>query len=229
MITLRRSSERGRGVTDWLKSYHTFSFANYRDEHWVRCGYLRVINEDYIQPGKGFDTHPHRDMEILTYVIQGELAHQDSMGNGSVIRRGDIQCMSAGHGIEHREFNCSQKEVLHLLQIWVMPDTKGLEPRYEQKTMTKTPNQLVLIASKHPTEHAVMIHQSIEIYAGFFDVNTHYTSLLSQHDVWLQLIHGEMSVNDHKLQTGDGIWLQQEERLFFECLQQVEFLMFKMM
>lgn len=229
MITLRRSDTRGHNTIAWLNSYHTFSFADYYDEAWISRGFLRVINEDYIQPGQGFDTHPHRDMEIITYVIQGELRHQDSMGNGSIIKPGQIQRMSAGTGVLHSEFNHSNEEVLHLLQIWIVPEKKGLTPSYEQKQIPQARNQLILLGSPHPTQQAVKIHQHIELYAGYFDKDHFVSCKLHHQDTWIQLIKGTLQVNEMVLQAGDGVWIQQEEEIALHCIQAAEFLLFKMM
>lgn len=229
MITLRKSEERGHNAIGWLNSYHTFSFADYYNEAWMRRGYLRVINEDYIQPGQGFDTHPHRDMEIITYVIQGELKHQDNMGNASIIKPGEIQRMSAGTGVHHSEFNHSTQKDLHLLQIWILPEEKNIGPSYEQKQIHQIRNQLILIGSQHPTAQAVKIHQKVELYAGYFDKEKAILCVLNHKDVWIQLIKGTLHVNDAVLQTGDGIWIQQEDTIKLHCAYDAEFLLFKML
>lgn len=229
MITLRQAEHRGHNTIDWLNSYHTFSFADYYDESWMRRGFLRVINEDYIQPGQGFNTHPHRDMEIITYVIQGELRHQDSMGNGSVIKPGEIQRMSAGTGIHHSEFNNSSTEELHLLQIWILPEKKGIKPSYEQKQIDKKRNQLVLLGSQHPTQEAVKIHQNIMLYAGYFDRNHSVSYILNNQDTWIQLIKGTLNLNGMIIQAGDGVWIQQEKEIVLNCEKDAEFLLFKML
>lgn len=228
MIILRKAGERGHSKTDWLSSYHTFSFSDYYDNDWMSRGFLRVINEDYIQPGQGFDMHPHRDMEIITYVIHGALRHQDSMGNGSIIKPGEIQRMSAGTGVRHSEFNHSNEEMLHLLQIWILPEKKGIEPGYEQRQIHQIRNQLILIGSQHPTQQAVKIHQNIELYGGYFDKDHSISCLLNQQDVWLQLIQGELYVNECALHAGDGIWVQQENNMEIHCMHDAEFLLFKM-
>lgn len=229
MIILRSAKERGHNQINWLNSYHTFSFANYHDDDWMGRGYLRVINEDYIKPSQGFDMHPHRDMEIITYVISGALRHHDSMGNGSVIKPGEIQRMSAGSGVRHSEFNDSDKDELHLLQIWILPQNKGIEPGYEQKTIPSKRNQLILIGSQHPRSQAVKIHQNIELYVGYFDKSTTDSYPLNNCDTWLQLIHGQLRVNEREVNAGDGVWIQQEEDIAVHCLQDCEFLLFKML
>lgn len=228
MIAFRPSGKRGHNTIDWLTSYHTFSFADYYDEAWMRRGYLRVINEDYIQPGQGFNTHPHRDMEIITYVIQGELRHQDSMGNGSIIKPGEIQRMSAGTGIHHSEFNNSSTEELHLLQIWVLPEKKGISPSYEQKKIDQKRNQLVLLGTPDPTHDAVKIHQHIELYAGYFDRAHSVSCVLDNQDTWIQLIDGALNVNETEIKAGDGVWVQKEQQIVLNCVKDTEFLLFKM-
>lgn len=229
MIILRKSEERGHNTIGWLNSYHTFSFADYYNEAWMRRGYLRVINEDYIQPERGFDTHHHRDMEIITYVIQGELKHQDSMGNGSIIKSGEIQRMSAGTGLYHSEFNHSTQEELHLLQIWILPEEKGIEPSYEQKKINSSRNQLILLGSQHPSQYAVKIHQKIELYVGYFDDDRSILCALNHQDTWIQLLKGIVDVNGTVLQAGDGIWIQKEEMIVIHCIHDADFLVFKML
>lgn len=226
MITLRLSRDRGCSTNNWLKSYHTFSFADYYNPHWIEFGDLRVINEDYIAPGQGFGFHAHQDMEIITYVVDGVLKHQDSMGNGSNIVPGEIQRMSAGTGIQHSEFNGNDKESLHLLQIWILPSQKGITPDYEQKKIHWVPNDLTLIGSDHPTQHAVTIHQDLALYAGRFFGKQQFTYALNQRRVWLQLIKGELKINQNQLHAGDGIGFQKEEKFIIESENDIEFLLF---
>lgn len=228
MITVRKAGERGRGNLDWLTSFYTFSFAEYDDAQWIGRGFLRVINEDFIQPSRGFDLHPHRDMEIITYIISGALKHSDSMGNGSLIRPGEIQRMSAGMGVRHSEFNASDTEELHLLQIWILPEQKGIEPSYEQKQIAQTRNQILLIGSPNPSAQAIKIHQNIELYVGYFDKNHSCALPLHDQDSWLQLVKGQLAVNNIVLEAGDGIWIQQEQHIAMECKENTEFLLFKM-
>lgn len=166
MITIRKAEERGHANYGWLDTYHTFSFAQYYDPQQINFRSLRVINEDQVIGGKGFHTHGHHDMEILTYVLAGELEHQDSLGTGSVIRHGEIQRMSAGTGIKHSEFNHSATNPLHLLQIWIIPDQKNLEPSFEQKAIAFSPHTLQLIASPTGADNAVKVHQDVNLYAG---------------------------------------------------------------
>ena len=167
MMLIRHAAERGHANHGWLDSHHTFSFADYHDPRYMGFGPLRVINEDRVQPGKGFGTHGHRDMEIISYVLEGELAHQDSMGNGSVIRPGDVQRMSAGTGVQHSEFNHSKSELVHFLQIWVFPEKQGIAPGYEQKMFSTEDKRgrLRLIASRDARDGSVKIHQDASIYA----------------------------------------------------------------
>lgn len=228
MMVVRKGNERGRGEIEWLNSFYTFSFADYENPEWVSRGYIRVINEDYIQPGRGFDLHPHRDMEIITYIISGALQHHDSMGNGSIIKPGEIQRMSAGTGVRHSEFNASDRDELHLLQIWILPEKKGIEPSYEQKKISQTRNQLLLIGSPNPPPQAIKIHQNMELYVGYFDRGHSLSIPLNNHDVWLQLIKGQLKVNDTALQAGDGAWIKHEQVITFECQDNAEFLIFKM-
>jgi len=171
MTAIRRSTDRGYADHGWLKSFHTFSFADYFDPQHVEFGPLRVINEDRVQPGAGFGTHGHRDMEIISYVLSGELAHKDSMGNGSTIRPGDVQRMSAGSGVRHSEFNPSSRDPVHFLQIWIQPDRHGIEPGYEEKrfSVQEKRGQLRIIASPDQADGSVLIHQDARVYAGLFE------------------------------------------------------------
>lgn len=217
MIILRKAVDRGHSQLEWLSSYHTFSFANYYDESWMGFGHLRVINEDYIQPNKGFDMHSHRNMEIITYIVSGVLKHQDSMGNGSVIMPGEIQRMSAGSGVRHSEFNHSGVAGLHLLQIWILPEQEGIEPGYEQKKIDKELNCLLLIGSNHPTAQAVTIHQGIQLFVGFFDKEKSIVHSLNCRQAWLQLIKGRITVNKQDLDAGDGVGIRDKAKLAIQC------------
>ena len=227
MILIRKSKDRGKSVLNWLDSYHTFSFADYYDSQWMEFASLRVINEDTIQPGQGFGMHPHQDMEIITYVVHGALEHRDSMGNSSIIRPGEIQRMSAGTGVRHSEFNHSQTEALHLLQIWIMPESKGIQPVYEQKPIHKKFNQLTLLASPMPTADAVMLHQKMHLYAGYFHPNCQFNYSLESGHSWLQLIKGCISLNDQIMHPGDGAAIQNEKQITIACHDAVEFLFFE--
>jgi quercetin 2,3-dioxygenase len=207
---------RGRSQTGWLDSYHTFSFSSFYDPNRMGFRSLRVINDDRIAPGAGFPTHGHRDMEILTYVLSGAVEHKDSLGTGSVIRPGDVQIMSAGTGIQHSEFNHSRNEPLHLLQIWILPDERGLAPRYEQKAFSAAENrgQLRLVAAKVGGDGAVTIHQDVDIYASVLEpgdvVNYH---VKGDRYAWLQIAQGVATLNGEELRAGDGVQINGEEKL----------------
>ena len=167
MMTLRKSNERGHAKHGWLDTYHTFSFADYYDPQWMGYRSLRVINDDLVMPGMGFGTHPHRDMEIITYILRGALEHKDSMGNGRVIRAGELQYMAAGSGVQHSEFNPSQDEAVHLLQIWIQPDAKGVKPRYAEKKLQDAPTgKLHLMTSKTGRDGSIAIHQDADLWLG---------------------------------------------------------------
>ena len=207
MLEIRRSADRGRADHGWLKSFHTFSFADYYDPEWMGYGPLRVINDDRVAPGQGFGKHGHRDMEILTYILTGELEHRDSMGNGSVIRTGDVQRMSAGTGVTHSEYNPSATEEVHFLQIWILPDALRLAPGYEQRHFTAADKrgQLRLIAAHDAEDRAVVIHQQARVYAGLLD-GAERTELrvAAGRRAWLHVARGELSVDDVRLSAGDG-------------------------
>jgi redox-sensitive bicupin YhaK (pirin superfamily) len=216
MITLRRAAERGAENLGWLDSRHTFSFGHYYDPKHMGFGPLRVINEDRVRPGAGFDTHGHRDMEIISYVLEGALEHKDSLGTGSVIRPGDVQVMSAGTGIRHSEFNHSKTEPVHFLQIWVLPDREGLPPRYDQKNFPQSAKegQLRLIGSPEGRDGSILIHQDVGIYdilLGRDEMATH--PLPSGRRSWVQVVRGSIEVNGTLAVTGDGIAIRDETRL----------------
>jgi quercetin 2,3-dioxygenase len=207
MLEIHRSADRGRADHGWLKSFHTFSFADYYDPQWMGYGPLRVINDDRVAPGEGFGKHGHRDMEILTYILAGELEHRDSMGNGSVIRPGDVQRMSAGTGVTHSEFNPSATEEVHFLQIWLLPDALRVAPGYEQKhfTVADKRGRLRLIAAHDGEEGAVTIHQQARVYAGLFDGSERAEFRVAPgRRAWLQIARGALSVDDAQLAAGDG-------------------------
>lgn len=222
-------SDRGRSQTGWLDSYHTFSFSSFYDPQRMGFRSLRVINDDRITPGAGFPTHGHQDMEILTYVLSGAVEHKDSLGTGSVIRPGDVQIMSAGTGIHHSEFNHSQTEPLHLLQIWILPDQKGLSPRYEQKAFSSEEKrgQFCLVAAKDGRNGAVTIHQDVDIYASVLEpgdvVNYHFKS---HRYGWLQIAQGVATVHRQELRAGDGVQINGEEQLEISTNVGVELLLF---
>jgi redox-sensitive bicupin YhaK (pirin superfamily) len=208
MNAIRRSNERGYADHGWLKSFHTFSFADYFDPEHVEFGPLRVINEDRVQPGMGFGTHGHRDMEIISYVLAGELAHKDSMGNGSTIRPGDVQRMSAGTGVRHSEFNPSASEPVHFLQIWIQPNETGIEPSYEEQRFSATEKRgrLRLIASPDRSEGSVLIHQDARVYAGLFNgAEAASLDVAPGRRLYSHIARGEVKVNGVALSTGDAI------------------------
>lgn len=229
MIELRRSEERGHANHGWLDSYHSFSFADYYDPQHMGFGPLRVINEDWINPGMGFGTHGHRDMEIITYVLEGELAHRDSMGNGSVIRPGNVQRMSAGSGVRHSEFNHSREDTVHLLQIWIEPNVRGVEPGYEEKHFdaAEKRGRLRLIASPEGADGAVRIHQDAKVYAGLFD-GEESTNLPVQagRRFYLHVASGEILANGQALRAGDALKLQGEAGIELKQGKQAEVLLF---
>jgi redox-sensitive bicupin YhaK (pirin superfamily) len=208
-LGVRRSNERGRFDHGWLDTYHTFSFASYHDPRWMGFRSLRVINEDVVQPGQGFGMHPHKDMEIITYVLRGALEHKDSLGNGGVIVPGEVQRMSAGTGIHHSEFNPSREQPVHLLQIWLLPDRRGVKPGYGQKTfgIADRPGTLTLVASKGGRQGSIPIHQDANVHAGVLKAGEPLTwqSPAGRH-VWLQVARGSLAANGTALRQGDGAW-----------------------
>ena len=212
MIKIRRSEERGHADYGWLDTRYTFSFNDYYDPAYSGFRSLRVINEDRVQPGRGFGTHPHRDMEILTYVLEGELEHRDSMGTGSTIRPGEVQRMSAGSGVTHSEFNHSQSNPVHLLQIWILPERKGIEPSYEQKELAvANGNGLSLIASPDGAAGSVRIHQDAKVFRGLISQERAVAYPLGkERHAWVQVARGEVDVNGNRLQAGDGAALTSE-------------------
>lgn len=208
MLTLRPSTERGHANHGWLDSYHTFSFANYYNPQHMGFRSLRVINDDRIAPGAGFGAHSHRDMEIITYVLEGSLEHKDSLGTGAVITPGEAQQMSAGTGITHSEFNHSQTEPVHLLQIWIIPDRQGLTPSYDQRAfpLSEKQGKLRLIAAKDGRQEAVTIHQDVDLYAAVLRPGDRVSHALKpERYAWLQVALGGVTVNSHTLKPGDGV------------------------
>ena len=229
MITLRQSSDRGHANHGWLDSYHTFSFANYYDPNHMGFRALRVINEDWVQSGKGFGTHGHRDMEIITYVLDGVLEHKDSLGNGAVITPGEVQRMSAGTGIMHSEFNPSQTEAVHLLQIWILPDRQGLQPSYEQRAfgLEERQGKLRLIAARDGREGAVTIHQDVDLYSAVLQKGDRVSYQLQPNRYgWLQVAKGEVNLNGNALKAGDGVALSEAESLKIGTDTSAEILLF---
>lgn len=211
MLAVRQGQDRGQANFGWLNSRHTFSFGHYYDPEFMGFGPLRVINEDRVEPGRGFDTHGHQDMEIISYVLEGEMAHEDSMGTGSVIRPGDVQRMSAGTGVRHSEYNVSKSEPLHFLQIWIIPERNGLEPGYEQKTFSGEDKsaQLRLIGSRDGREGSVTIHQDVDLYATTLRNDDSVTYQLSEgRKGWVQVARGEVQVDGRSLSAGDGVAIE---------------------
>jgi quercetin 2,3-dioxygenase len=229
MTEIRPSTARGYADHGWLKSYHSFSFADYFDPEHVEFGPLRVINEDRVAPGAGFGTHGHRDMEIISYVLSGELAHRDSTGTSSTIRPGDVQRMSAGTGVRHSEFNPSSTEAVHFLQIWILPDTAGIEPSYEEKRFPaeEKRGRLRLIASPDRAEGSVRIHQNARVYAGLFDGGEKAT-LEVDHGRWIyvHVARGSIEANGAKLDAGDALKLKDATSLHLTHGTQAEVIVF---
>lgn len=207
MIRIRKAAERGHANYGWLDTYHTFSFSSYHDPQFMGFRALRVMNEDRVQPGEGFGTHPHHDMEIVTYVLEGALAHKDSMGNGEVLRPGEFQRMSAGTGITHSEFNPSDSEPCHLYQIWLHPARAGIEPSYEQKHFSDAElhNRLRLVASPTADEGSLAIHQDARIYLARLDPGQQVVHPVAEgRHAWLQVLRGSTQLNEYELSTSDG-------------------------
>ncbi len=229
MITIRKSEERGHLNYGWLDTYHTFSFDQYYDAAHMHFRSLRVINEDRVAPGKGFPTHSHRDMEIITYILSGALEHRDSMGNGSVIRPGDVQRMSAGTGVAHSEFNPSETEAVHLLQIWIMPRSRNLPSSYEQKNFSEDERrgQLRLVASEDGRDGSVKIQQDARVYAGIIPSgSTVEHHLADNRHAWIQVARGTLKVNGHDINQGDGVRVSDESRLQLASGDEAEVLLF---
>ena len=229
MITVRPATERGSSRFNWLDSRHTFSFGDYYDPQHMGFSDLRVINEDKVIPGRGFPPHSHRDMEIITYVLEGELAHKDSMGTSSVIRVGDVQRMSAGTGISHSEYNASQTEPVHFLQIWVLPDANGLPPGYEQRAFhfNEKRGQFTLIASKEGRDGSVTVHQDTDIWAArFAPAEQASLQLKPGRRAWVQIARGAVTLNDVPLSAGDGADINNGIRFSIKARDDSEILVF---
>jgi redox-sensitive bicupin YhaK (pirin superfamily) len=229
MLELRKSEERGRAHHGWLDSYHSFSFADYYDPDHVAFGALRVINEDRVQPGRGFGTHGHRDMEIVSYVLSGALEHKDNLGTGSVIRPGDVQRMSAGTGVLHSEFNPSATEETHFLQIWILPKFTGMQPGYEQKRFSdeQKRGRLALIASADGRDGSVTVHQDVSVYAGLFDGDeTTALETAAGRRVYVHVARGAVTVNGNQLNAGDALKMTDRRRLTIEEGREAEVLVF---
>jgi len=229
MISIRRGSERGGGDYGWLNTRHAFSFSDYYDPKWMGFRSLRVINEDFVAPNTGFPTHPHRDMEIITYVLSGQLEHKDSLGTGSVILPGDGQRMTAGRGIRHSEYNPSDKEQVHLLQIWIQPAEPGLEPSYEQKSFPETEKRgkLRLIASSDGADGSVRIHQDAKLFVTLLAPGEEVVYRLEgKRHAWLQVAKGAVELNGKKLAQGDGAAMSEEPKLAIKGTKDAEVLLF---
>ncbi|MEA2626445.1 MAG: quercetin 2,3-dioxygenase [Candidatus Binatota bacterium] len=229
MIQVRRADERGHARHGWLESYHTFSFADYQDPSFMGFRALRVINEDRVQPGQGFGTHSHRDMEIITYVLEGALEHKDSLGTGSIIRPGDVQRMSAGTGVAHSEFNHSRTELVHFLQIWILPEEAGLAPSYEQRSFPEAgrTDRFSLVASRDAREGSVEIHQDVDLHAAILSSGTALEhALRAGRHAWLQVARGRLSANDQLLSAGDGAAISNESAVSLVAREPAEILLF---
>jgi quercetin 2,3-dioxygenase len=228
MMTIRKSDERGHANHGWLDSHFTFSFAEYHDPRHMGFRSLRVINDDRIAPGGGFGMHPHRDMEIISYVLDGALEHQDSMGNGSVIRPGDFQYLSAGTGVRHSEFNPSEKEETHLLQIWIVPDERGVKPRYGEKALAKAPTgKLHLVASKSGRDGSITIQQDADLHLARLNPKDSVEHVLNPgRHAWVHVATGEVDVNGQVLKAGDAAALSEETRVKLAAKQPSQVLLF---
>ena len=228
MITTRKANERGHAEHGWLDSYHSFSFADYYDPKWMGFRSLRVINDDLVLPRAGFGMHPHRDMEIITYILSGQLAHQDSMGNGRTIQPGEFQYMSAGTGVTHSEQNPSGTEAVHLLQIWIQPDAKGVAPQYAEKSMKNADSgKLHLITSKAGRDGSIAIHQDADLYLGKLDANQSVTHALGKgRHGWLHVAEGEVTLHGQALSGGDAVAVSDEGGLELRGVKPSQVLLF---
>ena len=229
MITVRKANERGHANHGWLDTYHTFSFSSYYDPGHMGFRALRVINEDVVAPGRGFGTHPHSDMEIVTYVLKGALQHKDSMGNGSVLRAGELQRMSAGSGITHSEFNASKDEPVHLYQIWLLPEKRGIEPSYEERTFDPEgkQGQWQTIASRDARNGSMRINQDATVSLASLNGGSklQYTLKPGRH-AWLQIVHGDVTVNETPLQTSDAAAISDEGNISIDSSSDAEIMLF---
>lgn len=229
MIQVRKAGDRGHANHGWLDTYHTFSFGRYIDRDHIQFRSLRVMNEDRVAPGQGFGTHPHNDMEIVTYVLEGALEHKDSMGNGEVLRPGEFQRMTAGTGITHSEFNPSEDEPVHLYQIWLFPDQKGHTPSYEQKRFPdeQLHNRLQVVASPDAEEGSLMIHQDAKIFLSKLSESAIVEhSLAESRHAWLQVLRGSVTVNSEPLTTSDGAAISDQRMLKIEATEDAEIMLF---
>lgn len=228
MIKIRKANERGHANHGWLETYHSFSFSSYYDPAWMGFRSLRVINDDIVLPGKGFGTHPHQDMEIITYVLSGQLEHKDSMGNGRIIQPGDFQYMAAGTGVMHSEFNPSEDEAVHLLQIWIQPDTKGVTPRYAERALADAESGTWhLAASKSGREDSMSIHQDADVYLGRLQASQEIEYTLGEkRHAWLHLAEGEITLNGETLHAGDAAYVSEPEVLKLKANTDAQVLLF---
>ncbi len=229
MIQVRKATDRGHANHGWLNTYHTFSFSTYQDPQHTRFRSLRVMNEDWVAAGQGFGTHPHNDMEIVTYVLEGALEHQDSMGHGEVLRPGEFQRMTAGTGITHSEFNPSKTEPTHLYQIWLFPEQKGITPSYEQKRFDEAGrlNQLQLVASRDAANGSLLIHQDAKIYLSQIETGKGVAlELKAKRYAWLQVLRGSVTLNGESLQTSDGAAVSEETQLKIQATTDAEIMLF---
>ena len=231
MITLRKAADRGHAQHGWLRTAYTFSFADYHDQRFMGFESLRVINENYIAPGRGFPRHPHNNMEIITYVLSGSLEHKDSIGNGSVIYPGDVQRMSAGSGITHSEYNHSSTEELHLLQIWILPNQQNVTPSYEQKFFSPAQKrgEFCLVAAQYGAEGAVALHQDAKMYAALLDGDEQMTfTIPANRKVWVHIARGSVTMNEYCMQEGDGAAIDVVEILTFSQGKNAEIILFSL-
>jgi hypothetical protein len=231
MFQVVRSDSRGAADHGWLKAKHTFSFADYHNPEMMSFGPLRVINEDRIEPSQGFGTHPHKDMEIVTYIIDGALEHKDSMGNGSVIKAGDVQRMTAGTGVFHSEFNHSADQSVHLLQIWILPRKSSLQPGYEQQHFTREDklNQWRLVASSDGRDASMTVHQGVDLYASVLEVGSELAhSFAEGHSGYLQIVAGSVAANGERLEAGDGVAIHEVDSLTITAISDAEAILFDM-
>jgi redox-sensitive bicupin YhaK (pirin superfamily) len=228
MINIRKANERGHANHGWLDTYHSFSFADYYDPQWMGYRSLRVINDDLVMPGMGFGTHPHRDMEIITFILSGALEHKDSMGNGRVIRPGEVQYMAAGSGVQHSEFNPSRNEAVHLLQIWIQPDRKGVAPRYAEKSLAKAPaGTLNLVTSKTGRDGSIAIHQDADLWLAKLDAGQSVKHRLAPgRNAWVHVAEGELKLNGNVLSGGDAAAVNSETALELAATKPSQVLLF---
>lgn len=228
MMNIRKANERGHANHGWLDTYHTFSFADYYDPRWMGYRSLRVINDDLVMPGMGFGTHPHRDMEIITYILQGQLEHKDSMGNGRVIRAGELQYMSAGSGVRHSEFNPSREEAVRLLQIWIQPDATGVTPRYAEKSLSAAEaGKLHLMTSKTGRGGSIAIHQDADLWLARLELGQEVSHALGKgRHAWIHVAEGEVTLNGKRLAGGDAAAVDHESKLQLSAVKPSQVLLF---